>query len=141
MILTDDNFATIVKSIANGRNIYNNIKNSIKFLISGNMSGILSVLYSVAVGLTMPFTAVHLLFINLMTDSLPAIAISTEPPAKNLLDEKPRGQNESLMTKDFILDVLVQGFLIATATMGAFYISQIQSPEMAERHGICYPFA
>ncbi len=131
MILTDDNFATIVKSIANGRNIYNNIKNSIKFLISGNMSGILSVLYSVAVGLTMPFTAVHLLFINLMTDSLPAIAISTEPPAKNLLDEKPRGQNESLMTKDFILDVLVQGFLIATATMGAFYIGQIQSPEMA----------
>ena len=78
VILTDDNFATIVKSVANGRNIYKNIKNSIKFLLSGNASGILSVLYTSLLALPMPFHAVHLLFINLLTDSLSAIAIGME---------------------------------------------------------------
>ena len=75
VILTDDNFATIVKSVSNGRSIYSNIKSSIKFLLSGNTSGIIAVLYSSIMALPMPFAAVHLLFINLLTDSLPAIAI------------------------------------------------------------------
>ena len=74
MILTDDNFATIIKAVANGRNVYRNIKNAIKFLLSGNMAGILSVLYTSLAALPVPFAPVHLLFINLLTDSLPAIA-------------------------------------------------------------------
>ena len=90
MILTDDNFATIVKSIANGRNVYANIKNSIKFLLSGNMAGIISVLYASLMALPVPFKAVHLLFINLLTDSLPAIAIGMEGSRKDILKEKPR---------------------------------------------------
>ncbi|MDQ9868670.1 cation transporting ATPase C-terminal domain-containing protein, partial [Acinetobacter baumannii] len=79
MILADDNFATIIKAAANGRNVYRNIKNAIQFLLSGNMAGILCVLYTSLLGLPLPFAPVHLLFINLITDSLPAIAIGMEP--------------------------------------------------------------
>ena len=122
MILTDDNFATIIKSVLNGRNIYENIKNAIKFLLSGNAAGIFSVLYASLLGLPAPFAAVHLLFINLLTDSLPALAISMEPSNKELINDKPRGRDESILTKDFILEVGLQGVLIAISTMVAFYI-------------------
>ncbi|MDC4239616.1 cation-translocating P-type ATPase [Clostridium tertium] len=122
VILTDDNFATIVKSVANGRNIYKNIKNSIKFLLSGNTSGILSVLYTSLMALPMPFYAVHLLFINLLTDSLPAIAIGMEKSKKDLLKDKPRARNSSILSKDFIYEVAAEGFVIAVFTLIAFYI-------------------
>lgn len=122
MILTDDNFATIIKSVLNGRNIYANIKNAIKFLLSGNAAGIFSVLYASLMGLPAPFAAVHLLFINLVTDSLPALAISMEPSNPELIKDKPRGNNESILTKPFITEVGVQGVLIAIVTMVAFYI-------------------
>lgn len=121
MILTDDNFATIIKSVLNGRNIYENIKNAIKFLLSGNAAGIFSVLYASLLGLPAPFAAVHLLFINLLTDSLPALAISMEPSNKALINEKPRGADESILTKSFITEVAYQGVFIAVATMAAFY--------------------
>ncbi len=124
MILTDDNFATIVKSVANGRNIYRNIKNAIKFLISGNMSGIFSVIYTAVLGLSMPFTAVQLLFINLLTDSLPAIAISTEHSDNDLLKEKPRSSNESIMTRPYLFEIIWQGLLIAIFTLISFYIGK-----------------
>ena len=122
MILTDDNFATIVKSVANGRNVYNNIKNSIKFLLSGNAAGIIAVLYSSIMALPMIFAPVHLLFMNLLTDSLPAIAIGMEKANKGLLDEKPRGRSESILTKDFLLSVGVEGLLISIVTLVAFYM-------------------
>ncbi len=122
MILTDDNFATIIKAVANGRNIYNNIKNSILFLLSGNTAGILVVLFTSIFGLPVPFTAVHLLFINLLTDSLPALAVSMEKSSKDLLDEKPRSSKESILTKDFLITTGYQGLLIAAATVGAFFI-------------------
>ena len=122
VILTDDNFATIVKSVANGRNIYKNIKNSIKFLLSGNASGILSVLYTSLMALPMPFHAVHLLFINLLTDSLPAIAIGMEKSKEDLLRDKPRGRNSSILSKDFIYEASLEGLVIAIFTLIAFYI-------------------
>ena len=122
VILTDDNFATIVKSVANGRNIYRNIKNSIKFLLSGNTSGILSVLYTSFLGLAMPFQAVHLLFINLLTDSLPAIAIGMEKPQGDLLKEKPRGRSSSILDKDFIKEISFEGLIIAIFTLCAYHI-------------------
>lgn len=122
VILTDDNFATIVKSVSNGRGIYNNIKNSIKFLLSGNTSGIIAVLYSSIMDLPMPFAAVHLLFINLLTDSLPAISIGMEKSNRDLLKDKPRGKNESILNKDFLLGIGFEGLLIAIFTMVAFYI-------------------
>ena len=122
MILTDDNFATIVKSVANGRNVYNNIKNSIKFLLSGNTAGIIAVLYSSIMALPMIFAPVHLLFMNLLTDSLPAIAIGMEKANKGLLNEKPRGRSESILTKDFLLGVGLEGLLIGVVTLVAFYM-------------------
>ena len=122
MILTDDNFATIVKAVTNGRNVYANIKNAIKFLLSGNMSAILSVLYTSLFGLAVPFQPVHLLFINLLTDSLPAIAIGMEPAREDLLNQKPRNPKESIMTKDFMLTLLVQGALIGVFVMTAYHI-------------------
>lgn len=122
MILTDDNFATIVKSVANGRNVFNNIKNSIQFLLSGNTAGILAILYASILALPMPFAPVHLLFINLLTDSLPAIAIGLEPPTDDLLKEKPRKANSSILSKDFSMGLLSQGLLIAIFTVIAFTI-------------------
>ena len=127
MILTDDNFATIVKAVTNGRNVYANIKNAIKFLLSGNMSGILSVLYTSLFALPIPFEPVHLLFINLLTDSLPAIAIGMEPPREDLLNQKPRNPKESIMTKDFMLTLLVQGAIIGVFVMAAYHIGLAQS--------------
>lgn len=121
MILTDDNFATIIKAVANGRNVYRNIKNAIQFLLSGNMAGILSVLYTSLMALPVPFQPVHLLFINLLTDSLPAIAIGMEPAEKDLLAEKPRDPQEGILTKKFMRDILLQGGLIAVVTMIAFH--------------------
>ena len=122
MILADDNFATIIKAVANGRNVYRNIKNAIQFLLSGNMAGILSVVYTSIMALPVPFAPVHLLFINLLTDSLPAIAIGMEPAEHGLLDRKPRDPKEGILSKDFMLKILVQGALIAVCTMTAFHI-------------------
>jgi Ca2+-transporting ATPase len=122
MILTDDNFATIIKAVTNGRNVYRNIKNAIKFLLSGNMAGIMSVLYTSILALPIPFAPVHLLFMNLLTDSLPAIAIGMEPAEDNLLDKKPRDPKEGILNRDFMIQLLVQGGLIAVCTMAAFHI-------------------
>ncbi len=121
MILTDDNFATIIKSVLNGRNIYANIKNAIKFLLSGNTAAILVVLYASLAALPNPFTAVQLLFINLITDSLPALAISMEPSNPALIHEKPRARDESVLTKDTLLQIGLQGLLIGIATAVAFH--------------------
>ena len=98
MILTDDNFATIIKAVANGRNVYRNIKNAIKFLLSGNMAGILSVLYTSLAALPVPFAPVHLLLTNLLTDSLPAIAIGMEPAETDLLSDPPRNPKTGILT-------------------------------------------
>lgn len=120
MILADDNFATIIKAVSNGRNVYRNIKNAIQFLLSGNMAGILCVLYTSLRGLPLPFAPVHLLFINLLTDSLPAIAIGMEGAEEGLLKEPPRNPAEGILTLSFVRDLLIQGGLIAGATMWAY---------------------
>lgn len=131
MILTDDNFATIVKAVANGRNVYTNIKNSIQFLLSGNLAGILVVVFTSLMGLPLPFTAVQLLFINLLTDSLPALAVNMEQPTGDLLNQKPRDPQEGILTKDFMKKLAVQGGLIAIVTMMGFYSGLAVSPGMA----------
>ena len=122
MVLTDDNFATIIKAVENGRNVYKNIKGSIQFLLSGNFGAILAVLYASIAGLPVPFAPVHLLFINLLTDSLPAIALGLEPHTKDVMNEKPRPMNESILTKDFLLKIATEGLSIGVTTMIAFLI-------------------
>ena len=122
MILADDNFATIIKAVANGRNVYRNIKNAVLFLLSGNMAAILAVLYTSLMGLSVPFAPVHLLFINLLTDSLPALAIGMEPADPDLLRERPRDPKEGILTKQFMMTILGEGFVIAVVVLSAYHI-------------------
>ena len=122
MVLTDDNFATIVQAVKNGRNVYANIKKAIQFLLSGNAAGILTVLYASLMALPVPFEAVHLLFINLLTDSLPAIALGLEPHTDAVMEERPRPRNEGILTKSFLTSVVTEGLVIAAATIAAFHI-------------------
>ena len=122
MVLTDDNFATIVQAVKNGRNVYANIRRSIQFLLSGNMAGILTVLYASLLALPVPFAAVHLLFINLLTDSLPAIALGLEPHTEQVMHEKPRPRKEGILTKPFLASVGLEGLVIAVGTIVAFHL-------------------
>lgn len=131
MVLTDDNFATIVKAVENGRNVYKNIKSSIQFLLSGNFAGILSVLYASLAGLPVPFAPVHLLFINLLTDSLPAIALGLEPHNPDVMNDKPRPMNESILTKDFLSKIGIEGLVIGIMTMIGFYIGYQENTALA----------
>jgi len=122
MILADDNFSTIVKAIITGRNVYRNIKNAIGFLLSGNTAAIFAVLYSSLANLPVIFSPVQLLFINLLTDSLPSIAVGVEPKNEDILDEKPRDPNEAILTKRFSSKLIIEGILIAVFIIIAFYI-------------------
>lgn len=131
MVLTDDNFATIVKAIENGRNLYRNIQRAIQFLLSGNTAGILAVLYASFMALPVPFKAVHLLFINLLTDSLPAIALGVEPHSSDVMNEKPRPKNQSILTKKVLTNICVEGIVIGVMTMIAFYFGFLRNAEVA----------
>ena len=131
MVLTDDNFATIVKANENGRNLYRNIQRAIQFLLSGNTAGILAVLYASFMALPVPFKAVHLLFINLLTDSLPAIALGVEPHSSDVMNEKPRPKNQSILTKKVLTNICVEGVVIGVMTMIAFYVGFMRNAEVA----------
>lgn len=131
MILSDDNFATIIKAVSNGRNVYRNIKNAILFLLSGNTAGILAVLYTSVRGLAIPFAPVHLLFINLLTDSLPALAIGVEPADPDLLKDKPRNPKVGILNKEFLGKILAEGGLIAIATICGYHIGLETSAALA----------
>ncbi len=122
MILADDNFATIIKAVANGRTIYENIKNAILFLLSGNLSAIITVLITSIFALPIPFQAVQLLFINLVTDSLPALAIGMEPGDGDVLNQKPRDPKQGIMDRAFIRKMVSQGVLLAAAVFTAYMI-------------------
>lgn len=131
LILADDNFSTIVNAIIRGRNVYRNIKNSIGFLLSGNTSAILAVMYTSFTNLPIIFSPVQLLFINLLTDSLPSIAVGVEPMNLDILDEKPRDPNEAILTRYFSSKLLFEGLLLATFIIIAFYIGLKDSPAKA----------
>ena len=131
MILADDNFATIVKAVANGRCIYSNIKNAIKFLLAGNTAAIIVVLLTTFLNLPLPFTPVHLLFINLLTDSLPTLALCMEPMQPNVMKEKPRPSNESILNKETGVYIIVHSIMIAACVMVAFMIGNQVSGALA----------
>ena len=131
MILADDNFATIIKAVLNGRNVYRNIMNSILFLLSGNLAAIFVVLFCSVIALDTPFEPVHLLFINLLTDSLPALAIGMEPSDKQLLRNKPRNPKSGILTKSFSLRLLLYGIFIAVVTQLAYYMCLEENPMTA----------
>lgn len=120
MVLTDDNFSTIVSAVKNGRNLYRNILHAIEFLLSGNLGAILTVLVASLAGLPVPFAPVHLLFINLLTDSLPAIALGLEPHTDDVMKEHPRSATSSILTRSFLKKTGLEGLVIGAVTTGSF---------------------
>ncbi len=131
MILADDNFATIIKAVANGRTVFENIKNAIMYLLSGNLSAIITVLFASIGGFSVPFIAVQLLFINLVTDSLPALAIGMEPGSPDVLSRKPRDPKVGILDKSLVTQVAAQGVLISVGVICAFMIGRQTSPAVA----------
>lgn len=130
MILVDDNFATIVKAVEIGRAVFSNIKKSITYLFAGNLGAIISILFAVFVNLPNPFTAIQLLFINLINDSLPAIALGLEPPEKNIMNDKPRNINDGILSGGIGRIVILRGVIIGVVTIIAQYIGLKVSLEL-----------
>ncbi len=141
MILADDNFATIVKAVANGRCIYTNIKNAIKFLLAGNAAAIIVVLLTTVLDLPLPFNPVHLLFINLLTDSLPALALCMEPMLPDVMKSKPRSSNESILNKETSLYIVIHSIMIAACVMIAFMLGKDSSTDPAVSAGMASTMA
>ncbi|MGL4911521.1 MAG: cation-translocating P-type ATPase [Romboutsia sp.] len=130
MVLLDDNFATIVKVVEVGRTVYSNIKKSITYLFSGNLGGIIAILFAVFAGWSNPFTTLQLLFINLVTDSLPAIALGLEKPEASIMKNAPRNPNEGILSGQTLRAVLTRGTIIGVVTIFAQYVGMQHSPEL-----------
>ena len=122
MILTDDNFVTIVKAVKQGRNIYDNIKKAIHFLIATNIGEIVTIFMGLVLVLKSPLLAIQLLWINLVTDSLPAIAIGLEPPDKDIMNRKPQDSKKGIFADGLWNKIIVEGIMLGMLTLVAFSI-------------------
>ncbi len=121
MVLADDNFATIISAVEEGRRIYDNIRKSIQFLLSSNLSEVLSIFFSTMLGFVI-LKPVHLLWINLITDCLPALALGMERAEKDVMKRKPRRSDEGIFSGGLGVDVLLQGLLVTIITMAAYFV-------------------
>ena len=126
MILADDNFSTIIGAIEQGRNIYNNIKKSVVFLLASNLGEVITMLVTIVAGLPVPLLATQLLWINLITDTLPAVALGMDPGDPNVMKEKPRELNENFFSHGGTQRVIVAGILIGLLTAAAFLIGYFE---------------
>ena len=122
MVLTDDNFVTIVKAVKQGRNIYDNIKKAIHFLIATNIGEIVTIFMGLVLGFKSPLLAIQLLWVNLVTDSLPAIAIGLEPPEKDIMNRKPVDSKKGIFADGLWNKIIVEGIMIGMLTLVAFSI-------------------
>ena len=122
MILADDNFSTIVEAVRYGRNIFDNIKKAVHFLIATNIGEIVTILFGLLLGLKSPLLAIQLLWINLVTDSFPAIALGLDPADENIMKKKPRNSKKSLFSDGLWSKIIIEGFMIGILTLFAFYI-------------------
>ena len=132
MILTDDNFATIVSAVEIGRTVYSNIKKAITYLFAGNLGAIIAILFAVFVNWSNPFSALQLLFINLINDSLPAIALGLEMAEPNIMKEKPRDVNEGILAGGTWQAVITRGIIIGVFVILAQYVGNLTSPMLGE---------
>ncbi|KSU06022.1 Calcium-transporting ATPase [Lactococcus lactis subsp. lactis] len=130
MILTDDNFVSIVSAVSIGRVVYDNIKKSISYLFSGNLGAIIAIVFALVVGWVNPFTALQLLFINLVNDSVPAIALGMEKAEPDIMEKAPRQLNEGIFANGLMRVILIRGSLIGIAAIISQYVGQKTSPEM-----------
>ena len=124
MILTDDNFTSIVNAIEEGRGIFDNIKKFVNYLLSSNLGEITVILMATLVGLPLPLTAIQILWVNLVTDGLPATALSLDPHAKGIMARKPKAATESILNKELRTDIIIFGVLIGVATLIMFWVYQ-----------------
>ncbi len=120
MILTDDNFASIVNAVEEGRGIYDNIKKFIAYLLSSNLGEVLIIFFALVLNLPLPLVAVQLLWLNLVTDGLPAVALGVDPAKKDIMKDKPRKSDENILTKRLSFNIIGMGILIAFATLFLF---------------------
>lgn len=124
MVLTDDNFSTIVKAIEEGRGIFDNIKKAAHFLISSNIGEIITIFISILLGHPTPLLPIQLLWINLVTDSLPAMALGMEAPEKNIMNRKPKDTKSGLFDKVTVFNIIIEGCLIGCLSLLAFILGQ-----------------
>ena len=122
MILTDDNFVSIVSAVSVGRTIFDNIKKAVGYLFSGNLGGIIAIIFALLVGWDKPFTALQILFINLVNDALPAIALGLEKEEPKVMDRPPRDMNEGIFGGGLFQSVLIRGMLVGITTIAAQYV-------------------
>lgn len=125
MILTDDNFSTIVKAVSEGRGIYSNIKKAVHFLLSSNIGEIITIFMAIFFGWKSPLLAIQLLWVNLVTDSLPAIALGLEPPQENIMYEKPVRNTQSLFTGGLWQRIIIEGAMIGMISLIAFALGNV----------------
>ncbi len=138
MILTDDNFCTIVEAVKQGRNIFDNIKKAIHFLIATNVGEIVTIFVGLLLGLKSPLLAIQLLWINLVTDSLPAIALGLEPAEKDIMSKKPRDSRKSLFADGLWSKIFVEGIMLGMLTLFAFSLgNKIFGLEVRKNNGFC----
>ena len=132
VVLADDNFATIVSAVSEGRRIYDNLMKSIQFMLSTNFGEIMVLFVAVIVGHSAPLLPIHILWINLVTDSLPALALSFDPAERDIMRRGPINSKQGIMTRGFALRTLLQGALVATASLLAYNIGAHTSVEAAQ---------
>lgn len=140
MILTDDNFVTIVEAVKNGRHIYENIKKSIHFLISTNVGEIVAMLLGLLLGLDTPLLAIQLLWINLVTDSLPAVALGLEPVDKEIMNKKPIDSKKGIFADGLWGKIFVEGAMIGVLTLFAFNLgTNLYGLKVRKNYVFCMP--
>lgn len=138
MILTDDNFVSIIEAVKTGRHIYDNIKKAIHFLIATNVGEIVAIFFGLLLGLDTPLLAIQLLWINLITDSFPAIALGLEPADKNIMNRKPTDAKKGLFADGLWEKIFVEGTMIGVLTLLAFSIgNKFYGLEVRKNNGIC----
>jgi Ca2+-transporting ATPase len=133
MILTDDNFATIVSAVEEGRRIYDNILKVIQYLLSTNVGEIFLILVTSVFNMGMPLLPIHILWINLVTDSLPALALSVDPPEKGIMNRKPRNTMKGFMTRGMVWRVLYQGLMIGCIPLVSYILGKHDGGEVLGR--------
>ena len=121
MILLDDNFASIVNAVEEGRTIFENIKTFIKYLLIGNAAGILIIFISLMIGFPLPLLALQILWFNLVTETIPSISLTKEPPEKDTMTRKPRKPEERFITKNDIVEIVLMAIIITAGVLGIFY--------------------
>ncbi|MEF2964557.1 calcium-translocating P-type ATPase, SERCA-type [Paenibacillus sp. M1] len=129
LILSDDNFSSIVAAIEEGRNIYENIRKFIRYLLASNVGEILTMFFAMLLGLPLPLLPIQILWVNLVTDGLPAMALGVDQPEKDLMEHKPRGANENIFARRLGWKILSRGLLIGLCTLGAFWLTLRIAPD------------